>query len=40
MNRVASLILFAWLSNHMMMPANRPVPFCGRAPSVQGNLLI
>jgi sialate O-acetylesterase len=33
MNMVASLILSAWLSNHMMLPANRPVPLSGRADS-------
>ncbi len=31
MNVVASLILSVWLSDHMMMPANRPVPLSGRA---------
>ena len=31
MNMVASLILSAWLSDHMVMPANRPVPLSGRA---------
>jgi sialate O-acetylesterase len=31
MNVVASLVLSAWLSNHMMLPANRPVPLSGRA---------
>jgi sialate O-acetylesterase len=31
MNVVASLVLSVWLSDHMMLPANRPVPLSGRA---------
>ncbi len=31
MNVVVSLVLSVWLSDHMMLPANRPVPLSGRA---------